>query len=120
MPNSGRYSDDNAIITLTYPNGSLAVVAYLANGDRGLGKERIEVHGGGRSAVLDDFRQLELVKGGRRRVERSWLRQDKGHRAECLAFAQAVRNGGPSPISLEEIVATTRAAFVAVESLRRG
>ena len=120
MPNSGRYSGDNAIITLTYPNGSLAVVTYLANGDRGLGKERIEVHGGGRSAVLDDFRQLELVKGGRRRVQRSWLRQDKGHRAECLAFAQAVRNGGPSPISLEEIVATTRATFVAAASLGQG
>jgi predicted dehydrogenase len=105
---------------LAYPNGSLGIITYLANGDRAFGKERVEVHGGGRSAVLDDFRRLELVKEGHRWVKRGWLRQDKGHRGECEAFVRAVQSGGPSPIRLREIVATTRATFAAVESLRRG
>jgi predicted dehydrogenase/threonine dehydrogenase-like Zn-dependent dehydrogenase len=120
LPDGGRYSGDNVVITLAYPNGSLGVITYLASGDKALGKERMEVHGGGRSAVLDDFRRLELVKEGRRRVKSSWLRQDKGHRGECEAFVRAVQNGGPSPISFKEIVATTRATFAAVESLRLG
>ncbi len=120
LPDGGRYSGDNAVITLTYPNGSLGVVTYLANGDRALGKERAEIHGGGRSAVLDDFRRLEKVQDGRRRVKRSWLRQDKGHGAECEAFLRAVQSGGSSPIPLAELVATTRASFAAVESLRQG
>ena len=120
LPDGGYYCRDNAVITLTYPGGSVAVVTYLANGDRVLGKERIEVHGGGRSAVLDDFRRLELVKDGARQVVRRWWRQDKGHRAEFEAFVHAVRNNGLSPIPFEEIVATTRATFAAFESLREG
>jgi predicted dehydrogenase/threonine dehydrogenase-like Zn-dependent dehydrogenase len=120
LPDGGRYCSDNAVIMLVYPNGSLGVISYLANGDRALGKERIEVHGGGRSAALEDFRRLELVKEGQRWVKHSWLRQDKGHRGECEAFVRAVQNGGPSPIPFMEVVATTRATFAAVESLRRG
>jgi predicted dehydrogenase len=120
LPDGGRYCGDNAVIMLAYPNGSLGIITYLANGDRAFGKERVEVHGGGRSAVLDDFRRLELVKEGHRWVKRGWLRQDKGHRGECEAFVRAVQSGGPSPIRLREIVATTRATFAAVESLRRG
>jgi len=120
LPDGGRYCQDNVVITLRYSNGSLAVITYLANGDRTLGKERVEVHGGGCSAVLDDFRRLELVKGGRHSVKRSWLRQDKGHRGECEAFIRAVQKGGPPPIPFKEIVASTRATFAAVESLRQG
>jgi predicted dehydrogenase len=75
------------------------------------------VHGGGRSAVLEDFRRLELFANGRRSVTRSILRSDKGHRAGFAAFADAIRRGGPSPIPFEEIVTTMRAAFAARRSL---
>ena len=120
LPDAGRYNQDNAVLTLAYPNGSLAVITYISSGDRALGKERVEVHAGGRSAVLEDFRRLALFQGGRRSVYRTWLRQDKGHGAAYQAFVQTVRNGGPSPIPFDEIVTTTRATFAAVESLGRG
>ncbi len=120
LPDSGRYCRDNVVITLRYSSGSTAVITYLANGDRGLGKERIEVHGGGRSGLIDDFRRLELVKDGRRRVRRSWLRQDKGHRVECERFVAAVRSGGPAPIPAAQLWATTRATLAAVKSLELG
>jgi len=42
-------------------------------------------------AVLDDFRCLELVRNGSKKVTRTWLRQDKGHRAEWEAFSCAIR-----------------------------
>jgi predicted dehydrogenase/threonine dehydrogenase-like Zn-dependent dehydrogenase len=119
LPDSAGPSD-NMVITLAYPNGAVGTIAFLASGDRALGKERIEVHGGGRSAVLEDFRRLELYRGGRRSVERQLLRQDKGHRAECAAFVKAVRDGGPAPIPLADLAATTRASFLAVESARAG
>ena len=120
LPDLGRYCQDNVAITLKYPDGSLGVITYLANGDRSLGKERVEVHGGGRSGVLDDFRRLELVSDGRSRKKSSWLRQDKGHQKECEVFIASVRSGGPPPISPRELVNTTRATFAAVESLRCG
>ena len=111
---------DNVVLQLSYPDGAIGVITYLANGDRRLGKERVEVHGAGRSAVLDDFRRLELIEGGRQRIQRSWLRQDKGHAAELAAFIRAVRGQEPTPIPFDEILAATKATFRVVESLRKG
>jgi hypothetical protein len=81
------------VITLTYPDGSLGTLTYLANGDKSFPKERVEVFSGGRVAVLDDFRALETVKDGRRKTVRSRLAQDKGH-AASLAGISAGRAGG--------------------------
>jgi len=78
----------------------------------------VEVFAGGRIAVLDDFRNLELVNAGRRQVQRSRLRQDKGHQAEWSAFSQALIQGGPPPIPYNHLFGVTRASFAALESLR--
>src|SRR5438552_2046794 len=43
LANSGKYSDDNVIISLQFANGSHGTVSYLANGDRSYSKERVEV-----------------------------------------------------------------------------
>jgi predicted dehydrogenase len=120
LPNCGRYSTDNIVLQLRYPNGVIALITYVANGDRRLGKERVEIHGAGRSAVLEDFRTLELVEMGRRHLTRSWLRQDKGHRDELAAFIRAVRRKQPAPISFAEILAATQITLRAVDCLRQG
>lgn len=120
LPDNGRYVGDNAVIQLAYPNGSLAVITYLANSDRCIGKERVEVHTSGRSAVLEDFWTLELASGGRRSKRRQWFRQDKGHRGECAAFVAAIQDRGPAPISFNDLYTSTSATFAAVESLRSG
>jgi predicted dehydrogenase len=120
LANSGRYADDNVVIALQFANGSQGTISYLANGDRSYSKERLEVFGGGAVAVLDDFRHLELVRHGRKHVFRSLLRQDKGHRDEWQAFAQAIQSGGESPISFEDIVSTTLTTLRIVDSLASG
>ena len=117
---SSRYAGDNVLISLRFANGSQGTVSYLANGDRSFSKERIEVFGGGSAAVLEDFRHMELVRGGRRQVVRSRWRQDKGHRNEWAAFEQAVQAGGESPIPFEQIVCSTLATFRIEESLATG
>jgi predicted dehydrogenase len=118
LPDAGASHEENAIITLEFPDGSVGTVAYLANGDRALPKERLEVSSGGRTAVLEDFRRLETYAAGARRVQRSWLRQDKGHAAQWRAFAAAIRAGGPPPIPYDQLLASSRAALAAVEALR--
>ena len=105
-------------MTFTYPDGSIGSIIYLANGDKAFPKERIEVFVGGRVAVLDDFRSLELIHQGKRRVIRSLLRQDKGHRAEWEAFSQAIISGSIPPIPYEQLFGVTEATFAAVEALR--
>jgi predicted dehydrogenase len=116
LGNSGRYSADNVIISLGFANGSEGTIHYLANGDRAFSKERLEVFGGGRTAVLDDFRHLLLVRNGRKESVHSRWRQDKGHRAEWAAFADAVKRGTDSPIPFDQIVASTLATIRIDES----
>lgn len=118
LPDQGKYQEDNFSLTLEFANGSVGQVLYVANGDRALSKERLEVFGGGRAAILEDFRRLELLAGGRRSVKRSWLRQDKGHRAEWLAFSQALAGGGPPTIPYDQLFSVTMASFAGLESLR--
>ena len=116
LPNNGKYREDNVSMTFTFPDGSIGVVDYLANGDKSFPKERVEVFCGGRIAVLDDFRTLELIQDGRRKtVKKS---QDKGWKDEWVTFARTIRGGGEPPIPYEQLVGVTKASFAAVESLR--
>ena len=120
MPDDGRYREDNVVLTFAFPDGSIGTVSYLANGDKAFPKERIEAFCGGRVAVLDDFRSLETVAGGSRKIFRSRLRQDKGHHQEWLAFTEAILTGGRPPIPYEHIFGVTRASFAAQQALRTG
>jgi predicted dehydrogenase len=117
LPDAGKYRKDNVSMTFTFPDGSIGVVDYLANGDKSFPKERVEVFCGERVAVLDDFRTLELVKGGKKMVKRSG--QDKGHLAEMQAFAQAIRTGGQPPIPYDQLIGVTKATFLALESISK-
>lgn len=120
VPDGGRYREDNVALTLDFADGSVGTVVYTAAGDRGLGKERIELFGGGVAASLDDYRTLELHRGGKTQRERSRLKQDKGHRGEWEAIGRALRAGGEPPIALPSLVATSLATFAAVRALREG
>ena len=120
LPDEGRYSKDNVLITLDFSDGSVGTISYLACGDKTFAKERVEVFGGGTTSVLDNFRRLELRGQGRRRVRRTRLRQDKGHRGEWEAFRETVRAGDTSPIPFEESVATTLTTFCIMRALSLG
>jgi len=118
LPDNGKYREDNVSMTLIFPDGSVGVVDYLANGEKSFPKERIEVFCDGRIAVLDDFRTLEMTQDGRRKVVKQ--AQDKGWRKEWDAFSKSIRDGGQPPIPYEQLIGVTKATFAAVESLRSG
>jgi predicted dehydrogenase len=115
----GVRPDENVTLSLSFADGSLATIAYVATGDPSAGKERIEVIGEGACGYLEDFRVLDLYRGGKPRFVRK-LSQDKGHRAEVDTFIAAVRAGGPPPIDHASLVATSRTTFAALESLATG
>lgn len=111
--------EDSVLITLRFSDGSNGQIAYLAEGDRALAKERIEIFGGGKTFVIEDFRSAALYAGGRER--RTKLRaQDKGQAEEVRAVCAMVRDNAPAPIALHDLAATTRATFRIRESLRTG
>jgi len=119
VSSSEQHSGENVITSLRFANGSLGTISYLSNGDRSYSKERVEVFGGGAVAVLEDFRRLELVRHGKKQTFGSRFRQDKGHRSELKAFADAMR-GGQVPIPFEEIVSSTLATLRASDSRSLG
>jgi polar amino acid transport system substrate-binding protein len=110
---------DTVTITLKLSGGSIGSIAYYGTGDRAFPKERIEVFGGGAVAVIDDFRELQITRGGKQSKTRK-LSQEKGFDQELASFVRAVSESGEPPIALESLVATTRATFAIEESLRTG
>ena len=109
--------DDSVSITLRLADGSNGSIAYLAEGDKAMPKERIEIFGGGKSFVIDDFRSATAYHNGRAKTTK--LReQDKGQKNEVRAVCAVVMQGKPAPITLEDLATTTRATFRIKESLR--
>lgn len=117
LPDVGKYRSDNVQINLKFPSGSIAQVLYLSNGDKGLPKERLEVHCAGRSAILDDYRELQLWSGGSRKQYKSALRQDKGHQAAWQTFLQAIKDGGPPPIPYDQLLGSSLASIQAARQV---
>ena len=109
--NAGQYSMDNIVAQFRFPNGTLGTITYMANGDKSVSKERLEIFGGASVAILEDFRRLEFVRDGRKQISRARLEQDKGHKAEMRAFADAVQGKIRPPVSFEQIVASTLATL---------
>jgi len=108
---------DSVFITLRFSDGSNGSIAYLAEGDKAMPKERVEIFGEGKTFVIDDFRSAISYRNGREETSR--LRnQDKGQAEEVKAVCGVVLLGKEAPISLEDMAATTRATFRILESLR--
>jgi predicted dehydrogenase len=104
-------------VSLRYRDGSLATITYLTEAHRRFPKETFEVSSGGRTARLDNFRQTTVWAGTRSRVRRHLGPADKGQRAQIAAFLFSLRSGGPMPISLESLTATTRATLAAAAAV---
>jgi predicted dehydrogenase/threonine dehydrogenase-like Zn-dependent dehydrogenase len=111
-------SDDRVFITLRHTDGSISSISYQTGGDSAFPAERIEVLGGGRTAVIDAWQNVELWRNGK--LERSSAKKDKGHQWEFAAFLSACRTGGPAPIPWDQLYGVTWASLMAVRSLREG
>jgi predicted dehydrogenase len=115
---TGPRLHDNVVINLRLDNGSAGCIVYSSAGDKAFPREYVEVFGNGVVAAIDNFKTMRFVHGGRKQKRWGW-EVDRGHVAEMWAFVEAIRSGGPSPVSLREHIATTLATFAMMESIRR-
>jgi len=106
---------DNTVINLRFADGSVGSIGYFAEGAKAVPKERLEIHGAGRAAVLENFQSITL-HGSRKSSRRC---PGKGHNDEVKAFLDGVREGR-APISVASQLATTLATIRIVEALRTG
>jgi predicted dehydrogenase/threonine dehydrogenase-like Zn-dependent dehydrogenase len=116
---SDTIREDSVFITLQFADGSNGVIAYLAEGDKSLPKEHIEIFGGGKTFVIEDFRSARAYRDGREKKE-TLRQQDKGQPEETRVACAVVAEGRPAPITLRELETTTRATFRIMDSLRTG
>ena len=113
----GRITDDRCMITIRHQNGSITNIAYLAGGDKRFPKERVEIIGGGRVGVIDDFKSVTLCRNGKLTTKK--MKMDKGHREQIRQWAEALKRQ-EWLIDWSEIRSTTLASILAVRSIREG
>jgi predicted dehydrogenase/threonine dehydrogenase-like Zn-dependent dehydrogenase len=111
-----RYNHDNLVVSISFADGSVGTIHYLANGASAVEKEYLEVFGDSKTARMWNFKKLECAVG-RKKTSTSFS-GDKGHAAEMKALISAFESGTGSPISLESLAATSRATFAAMDSIR--
>ncbi len=116
--NSELTDEDNVSITIKFSDGSVGNINYIACGGSGLPKEYCEVHSQRKSAVMNNFENVELYSGDSKKIINTGGK--KGIDEEVELFIQSVKNGKEMPISFMEIYSVTKACFAAVESLRNG
>lgn len=110
-------SEDKAVITLGFADGSFGSIHYLANGAASFPKERVEVFVAGRVLQLDNFRKLRGY-GWPGFTRMNLWRQDKGQAGCAAAFLAAVEQGECSPIPVDEVFEVARVTITAARLLR--
>ena len=111
-------TEDKALISLTFEDGSMGSIHYFANGGKSFPKERIEVFCDNAVLQLDNFRKLRGF-GWKGLTKMNLWSQDKGQ-GNCVdVFMKSVREGGESPIPQDEIFEVARVSVDIAESLRR-
>jgi predicted dehydrogenase/threonine dehydrogenase-like Zn-dependent dehydrogenase len=116
----GGPDPDDVHVTVRFANGVSGVISYLTGGNVRFPKETLDVTGGGRSARLDNFRKAMVWAGRGHDTIRARGGLDKGQRAEMARFVAACLAGTVMPISLESLIATTRATIAVRDSLLSG
>jgi predicted dehydrogenase/threonine dehydrogenase-like Zn-dependent dehydrogenase len=116
----GGLERDDVQATVRFGNGAVGTISYLTGGNSRYPKETFDATGGGRNARLDNFKSATVWAGKRTTGTRSRGGQDKGQAGQMAAFVSACLAGGPLPISLDSLLATTRATLAIGESLASG
>ncbi|MGD0339230.1 MAG: bi-domain-containing oxidoreductase [Bacteroidota bacterium] len=116
--NMGKYFEhDNVQLSIKFGDGSLATIIYTALGSKLFSRERVEVFSGDSVSVLDDFRVLNIMSGGKKHHKSLW-NQDMGYAGELHYFVEAESDKAAE--LFRSAIYSTRTTFAAMESLATG
>ena len=108
--------NDNASINIKFESGAIANIIYTSQGSSLVSKEYIEVFCNGLTAVIDDFKKLNIYKENKRIVSSSLTRQDKGQAEMLESWLDAIKNDKQC-IPLDNLFSSSLATIQAVESI---
>jgi len=110
-------NQDNVSIIINFKNGSIGNLVYCSTGDKSLPKERIEIHGGQKAVVVDNFNSVTIHKNNRSVKHKNI---DKGHKKEIFAFMDLINKSGTMPQDLKSLIQTGKTTFRILDSLSTG
>ena len=97
------HSDDNAVITVRYRDGSVGTLLYTSIGPKKADKETMKVFCDGQLFEMQDYK---IMKNYGDHKDLILKKQDKGHLSELKVFAECVVKGERFPIPWEELKET--------------
>jgi len=109
---------ENVSITISFEDGSVGSVIYTTHGDSSVSKEHAEFFADGMVGVITDFKQLELVKGGKKTKVSRKLATEKGHKSELEGFFKAIITGNEK-FTIESNFITTLSTLKSIESIKK-
>jgi predicted dehydrogenase/threonine dehydrogenase-like Zn-dependent dehydrogenase len=107
-------------VVLRYPDGSIATISYATGGATSFPKETLDLVADGKVLRFDDFARATVHARKRWTSSRLSRGKDKGQHPQLDAFIEAVRTGGPMPVTLDSLAATTRATLAVQAGLGAG
>ncbi len=119
MATAGRsVPEDSLLMNLTFADGSIGSIQYLANGPRAYPKEHLEIFSEGRVVAIENWRRLRTHNWPG--VPTMRLRQNKGYQEEVRSFVHQLTKGGPPLMPFGELELVTRATFAVGRSIAEG
>jgi predicted dehydrogenase len=108
---------DTVTAQVEFTDGSCGQLIYTAEGDSSYPKERLTVYGAGVVAELENFQQLAVHRGRRRKRTRY---ASKGHAEEMAAWLCYLRGTAGHPLPYDLARTSMRLTFAVLESIQRG
>lgn len=109
--------EENVSVSIEYANGSVGTLFYSALGSFRLPKEYIEIYGGGKAMVIDNFKSAKIFYPDTTRNVSLW-HQDKGYTRQLETFINVIERGEPSPFSLQDLRDVHIATFRMVDAVK--
>ena len=110
--------DNQVFININFANGSHAAIQYFSETNQALAKERIEVHGGGNSYIMEDFQMLRYLEGTNDRSK--VFSKGKGHKESIQTFLSYVKGESNNPYTWLELKSVAKAAIYSQDYMNSG
>ena len=111
-------NENQVFISVNFANGAHAAIQYFSETNQGLSKERIEVHGGGNSYIIEDFQLLRYLEGNKDKSR--VFSSGKGHRESLEIFLDYVKGKTVNPFTWLELKTISRAGIYAQNYINSG
>jgi len=110
--------DNQVFININFANGSHAAIQYFSETNQSLAKERIEIHGGGNSYIMEDFQMLRYLEQSDDKSK--VFSKGKGHKESIQTFLTYVKGESNNPYTWLELKSVAKAAIYSQNYMNSG